>query len=293
VSTTKIRVLVERGPRGWSELAEIEAYTSGGLPVNTPPTVSLTSPAEGASAVAPASFALAADANDAEAPVAKVQFYADQTLLGEDTTSPFTFTWSNVGAGNYTLTAVATDAGGLTTTSAGVHVSVTSPAPPPPGRANVAAAANGGVASASTSYSSASPASAVNNGDRRGFPYGGGGVWSDATINVFPDWVEVAFAGLKSIDEVDVFLRQDNASSPVEPTVTLACISRCALDFTVEYWTGAVWQTIPNGVVRNNTLVWRQFTFGAVSTTKIRVLVERGPRGWSELAEVEAYGTAP
>jgi hypothetical protein len=158
-------------------------------------------------------------------------------------------------------------------------------------RTNVAAAANGGVASASSFYNSSYPIGALNNGDRRGAPYGGGGTWSDGSPNVVPDWAEIAFPGIKSIDEIDVFMRQDQYDSPVVPTPVLTCI-RCVLDFTVQYWTGAAWQAIPNGVVRNNTLVWRSF-LGTVSTSKIRVLVERTPKGWSELAEIEAYGTPP
>src|SRR5262249_6700197 len=162
-----------------------EAYQSGGQapPVNTPPTVSLTSPVEGASGVAPAAFTLTAQAGDAEGPVSKVQFFSGSTLLNEDTASPFTFDWTNVGIGTYALTAVAVDGGGLSTTSAPVHVSVTAAGGGGGVRVNVAAAANGGVASASSVYSASYPASAVNNGDRRGAP---NGTWSDATGNVFP-----------------------------------------------------------------------------------------------------------
>ena len=46
---------------------------------------------------------------------------------------------------------------------------------------------------------------------RRG--HGGGGTWSDATGGVFPDWVEVAFAGAKTIGQIDVFGLQDATGS--------------------------------------------------------------------------------
>jgi hypothetical protein len=36
--------------------------------------------------------------------------------------------------------------------------------------------------------------------------------------------------------------------------------------------------------------VWRKFTFAAVTTTKIRVLVTQGLSGYSRIVEVEAYG---
>jgi len=54
-----------------------------------------------------------------------VDFYSGNTLLGTDTASPYTFTWSNVAAGNYVLTAVATDNSGATTTSSAVSITVT------------------------------------------------------------------------------------------------------------------------------------------------------------------------
>jgi len=279
LTTSKIRVLVQRSATGWAELAEVEAYTA----VNVPPAVSLTTPVEGATSVAPATFTLTAQATDAEGPVTKVQFLANGALLFEDAASPFTFDWTNIPAGTYTVTAVAFDSGGLSTTSVPVHVTVTAPV----ARVNVAAAANGGAATASSSWAGYPPG-AVNNGDRRGTPYGGGGTWSDGSGSVFPDWVQVDFAGAKTIGEIDVFGLQDNRSAPAEPTPAFTC-GGCPLDFTVQYWTGVAWQAVPNGVVRNNTLVWRAFTFTPLTTSRIRVLVERSATGWAELAEIEAY----
>jgi hypothetical protein len=59
--------------------------------------------------------------------------------------------------------------------------------------------------------------------------------------------------------------------------------------FTVQYWNGASWQAVPYGTIRNNTLVWRTITFPALTTDRIRVLVEWGNDGWSRLTEVEVY----
>ena len=94
---------------------------------NTPPTVSITAPANNASYTAPATISITANATDANGTVSNVQFYNGSTLLGSDATSPYSFSWSNVAAGTYTLTARATDNEGAVTTSSSVTISVTSP----------------------------------------------------------------------------------------------------------------------------------------------------------------------
>jgi regulation of enolase protein 1 (concanavalin A-like superfamily) len=107
----------------------------GSAPSNQPPTVSLTSPSAGATFTAPASITLAATAADADGSVTRVQFYRGTTLLGTDTTSPFTYSWTNVAAGTYSLTAVAQDDDGATRTSTAVSITVNSPTTGPPRRA--------------------------------------------------------------------------------------------------------------------------------------------------------------
>jgi regulation of enolase protein 1 (concanavalin A-like superfamily) len=99
---------------------------------NQAPTVSLTSPASGASFTAPASITISANASDPENQLARVDFYNGSTLLGSDTTAPYSFTWSNVAAGTYSLTAIARDAAGLTRQSAAVSVTVKSTTLPAP-----------------------------------------------------------------------------------------------------------------------------------------------------------------
>jgi hypothetical protein len=92
--------------------------------VNDAPTVSLTGPTNGAVYTAPAMIAFSAFAADIDGSVSKVEFYNGATMLGADTTSPYTFTWSNVTAGAYTLTARAIDNTNATTTSTSVGVTV-------------------------------------------------------------------------------------------------------------------------------------------------------------------------
>ena len=97
---------------------------------NSAPSVSLTSPAGGATFTAPANITLSANASDSDGSVARVDFYAGTQLVGTDYASPYTVTWSGVPAGTYSLTAVATDDRGAATTSAAVTVYVSQPAPP-------------------------------------------------------------------------------------------------------------------------------------------------------------------
>ncbi len=91
---------------------------------NTAPAINITGPANNASFTAGASVSLTANASDANGTITKVEFFNGATKLGEDLTSPYSFSWPNVPAGTFTLTAKATDNQGATTTSAAVTISV-------------------------------------------------------------------------------------------------------------------------------------------------------------------------
>jgi len=96
------------------------------IKVDAAPSVSISSPASGASFTAPASIALVAGTADTVGTVAKVDFYQGSTLIGTATSSPYSFTWANVPAGSYSLTAVATNDAGMSTTSAAIAITVKS-----------------------------------------------------------------------------------------------------------------------------------------------------------------------
>ncbi|MBT9612322.1 MAG: S8 family serine peptidase [Burkholderiales bacterium] len=91
---------------------------------NTLPTVSLTAPANNAVYTAPASITLNATATDSDGTISQVEFYSGATLINTDTSAPYSFNWSNVPAGAYTLTAKAYDNAGASTISAPVTVTV-------------------------------------------------------------------------------------------------------------------------------------------------------------------------
>jgi Bacterial Ig domain len=93
--------------------------------------VSITQPSEGATFTAPATVAIAATASDPDGGIAKVEFFNGATKLGEDTSAPFSFNWTGVPAGTYSLTARATDGLGVQTTSVARTITVTAANSPP------------------------------------------------------------------------------------------------------------------------------------------------------------------
>src|SRR6185295_17085544 len=95
-----------------------------GAAANNPPTVSVTAPANGATFVQGQNITVSASASDSDGSVTSVQFFDGATPIGTDTTSPYSITWSGAGLGSHTITAVATDDDGATTTSSGVNITV-------------------------------------------------------------------------------------------------------------------------------------------------------------------------
>jgi endoglucanase len=90
----------------------------------TPPTVSITTPASGATLSNSVTYS--ANASD-NVGVAGVRFRVDGNNIGsEDTSSPYSISWDTTGVSNgtHSLTAVARDAAGNSTTSAAVSVTV-------------------------------------------------------------------------------------------------------------------------------------------------------------------------
>lgn len=161
---------------------------------------------------------------------------------------------------------------------------------------NVASQGNGGTASSSSDFGGSYPAAGANNGDRYQ-NWTAGGMWASGNTGL-PQWLQVDFNATYSINEIDVFSLQD-AASPSPPTLSMTGSLYCVADFLVQYWDGAAWQTVSGGTVTGNNHIWAQFSFSAVSTSKIRVYVtavqpssQLGGAPVAVLAEVEAW-TAP
>jgi subtilisin family serine protease len=99
-------------------------FIGGGTPGDTtPPSTSITSPAGGATLSGTAT--ISANASD-NVGVSRVDFYAGATLLGSDTSSPYSFDWNTTAVtnGSYSLTTRAFDAAGNSATSGAVSVTV-------------------------------------------------------------------------------------------------------------------------------------------------------------------------
>ncbi len=93
--------------------------TVGGA--NVPPSVTITNPANNAILSSSANVAIGASVSNSVGTVTNVQFFAGATSLGNDSTSPYSVS-VRLAVGLHTLTAVASDNLGVTTTSAVISV---------------------------------------------------------------------------------------------------------------------------------------------------------------------------
>jgi len=164
------------------------------------------------------------------------------------------------------------------------------PPPPPPSVINYALPANGGVASASSTLVSNYPPSNAINGERAGANSTTGGVFNGwISIAAMPQWLQVDFGQTRSIQEIDIFMVQDNYQNPATPTLQMTNSLYTLNAFELQYWNGASW--VPLAGASNNNKVWVQFQFTPFSTTKIRVLTSASPDNYSRLTELEAWGS--
>ena len=90
---------------------------------NALPTVSLVTPADNATFTEGKPVSITANASDFDGTIQQVDFYQGSTLISSDTSAPYEATW-NPSAGNYALTAKATDNNGAISTSQIVNVTI-------------------------------------------------------------------------------------------------------------------------------------------------------------------------
>ena len=91
---------------------------------NVNPTISITSPSNNAAFKEGEKITISASASDLDGTIALVEFYNDDEKLGEDSSAPFSFVWSDANIGTHQITAIATDNLGTKTTSEEISITV-------------------------------------------------------------------------------------------------------------------------------------------------------------------------
>lgn len=118
-----VRIYMTAKPVAWADykISEFEIYNTLS---NFHPSVSLTAPVANYKTFAGNNIKLTASASDIDGSISKVEFYQDTIKLGEVTTAPYEFIWTNVQAGQYALRAKAFDNSNADSLSAPVNITV-------------------------------------------------------------------------------------------------------------------------------------------------------------------------
>ena len=125
LSGTSLKVIVRALISGGDEYYYWDNIkVTAGAVVNTPPTVSLTAPLNNAKYDEPASVTISATASDAVGSISKVEFYNGINKIGEDASSPYSYVWTGVKAGSYSITAKAIDNNGASATTSAISITV-------------------------------------------------------------------------------------------------------------------------------------------------------------------------
>ncbi|MBW8001135.1 MAG: family 16 glycosylhydrolase [Planctomycetes bacterium] len=89
-----------------------------------PPSVTITSPADGAIFTPGDNVTIdaAVVVNTAGTTITRVEFFEGANYLGQDTTAPYSYTWNSIPQGAFSITAIATDDFGQSSTSAAITI---------------------------------------------------------------------------------------------------------------------------------------------------------------------------
>jgi endoglucanase len=98
---------------------------------NVPPVVSVTSPSSGSSFDQGETITITANASDSDGSIERVEFLISGTKISEDTTAPYSVSWTIPLAGDYTISARAIDNRNGSTTSSEITISAISNIPDP------------------------------------------------------------------------------------------------------------------------------------------------------------------
>lgn len=159
---------------------------------------------------------------------------------------------------------------------------------------NYALTALSSLPSASSTYTTRNySVESAFDGERAGGGWEQGGGWNDGTRDLWPDSLEVMFAGApKAISEIRVYTVQNDFRNPVVPDENTDASSYGIQNFEVQTWNGT-WVTVPGGTIIGNTKAMRVIVLSTpITTTKVRVVVNLGREHYSRIVELEAYGVA-
>ncbi len=106
----------------WDNLDSYKAESSNGG--NAMPVISITSPANATTFTTLDPIAITASASDSDGSIGQVDFYVNSKLIGTDHTAPYGISFTPTADGTYSLTALATDDAGASTTSSAVSITV-------------------------------------------------------------------------------------------------------------------------------------------------------------------------
>jgi len=111
-----------------ASLSQISVVNECSVPLaNHPPSVFISSSTKGNSYVSPATVVINIEAFDIDGTISRVELYNGTERVGVNVSAPYSFTLKDLPTGHYSITAVAFDNLGSSSTSSVLHIQVTDP----------------------------------------------------------------------------------------------------------------------------------------------------------------------
>ncbi len=249
----RVRVVAfDRRFQNSSDGANRSFRLTSGPPLNVPPAVQITFPANNASYNEGQSVLFAASASDPDGTVVRVEFYDGANFLGSDASAPYQIAFNNPSVGTHAIKARAVDNLGATSDSVPINVTIIDspgPTPLPVASASLTAPANETVYDAPASITISASASGGTQGvNRVDFFLNTTLVGTDTTapysitVNDIPAGRYAVFARTTAGNGVQAYSQQS-----VDITVRSTTLRRAAFDFDgdgktdVSVYRGGTW----------------------------------------------------
>jgi len=119
-----VRITITGTPRTqWASFYEVEIF---GTPIGSSvPTVSITAPENNVEYMKGDAILITADASVADGSISNVSFYSNSYFLSTDNTAPYSFNWTGMAEGDYTISVLATDnTGNFAEDEVNIHITV-------------------------------------------------------------------------------------------------------------------------------------------------------------------------